>query len=149
MGLVWALIVILFIVLFFVPKKLSLKENLIMFPFIGYFAAVSHVVVGLMLDYVDFGYYKKVEVTDLFLVMLTPSLIGLLFLNLVKNGKFLRYVIIWTILSFLIESAFSLNGYMKHLEWKLWYSIPVYFMAFFTLHWFFYRVVRKSRLSKG
>ncbi len=113
-----------------------------MFPFVGYFAAVAHVLVGLMLDYVDFGPTKSVEFSDFALVAFAPSLIALLFLNFMKQEKHLLYVIIWTIFSFLIELLLSINGYMKHLEWKIWYSIPVYLLAFFLLQWFFQRIVR-------
>ncbi|MGF3104782.1 hypothetical protein [Rossellomorea sp. DUT-2] len=142
MMLVWGLILLLVVALFIMPKRLTVRENLIMFPFVGYFAAVAHVLVGLMLDYVDFGPTKSVEFSDFALVAFAPSLIALLFLNFMKQEKHLLYVIIWTIFSFLIELLLSINGYMKHLEWKIWYSIPVYLLAFFLLQWFFQRIVR-------
>ncbi|MGM0751544.1 MAG: hypothetical protein ACQET6_06395 [Bacillota bacterium] len=142
MILVWGLILFLVIAMMFVPKRLTVRENLIMFPFVGYFAAVAHVLVGLMLDYVDFGPTKSVEFSDFALVAFAPSFIALLYLNMLKPDKSVFYVLIWTFFSFFIELLLSYNGYMKHLEWKIWYSIPVYLVAFFTLHWFFQRVVR-------
>ncbi|MGM0840018.1 MAG: hypothetical protein ACQEWE_04775 [Bacillota bacterium] len=142
MILVWGIILLLVVALFIMPKRLTVRENLIMFPFVGYFAAVAHVLVGLILDYVDFGPTKSVEISDFALVAFAPSLIALLFLNFMKQEKHLLYVIIWTIFSFLIELLLSINGYMKHLEWKIWYSIPVYLLAFFLLQWFFQRIVR-------
>ncbi|RBP02996.1 hypothetical protein [Rossellomorea aquimaris] len=144
MMLVWGLILLLVVALFMMPKGLTVRENLIVFPFVGYFAAVAHVLVGLLLDYVDFGSTKSVEFSDFALVAFAPSLIALLFLNFMKQEKLLLYVIIWTIFSFLIELLLSFNGYMKHLEWKIWYSIPVYLLAFFLLHWFFQRIVRNG-----
>ncbi|WRP07633.1 hypothetical protein U9J35_05545 [Rossellomorea aquimaris] len=147
MMLVWGLILFLVVALMFMPKRLTVRENLIMFPFVGYFAAVAHVLVGLLLDYVDFGPTKSVEFSDFALVAFAPSFIALLFLNFMKQDKHVLYVIIWTIFSFLIEVLFSLNGYMKHLEWKIWYSIPVYLVAFFLLNWFFQHVVRKGSQS--
>ncbi|MFI8575516.1 hypothetical protein ACIGEL_07360 [Rossellomorea aquimaris] len=147
MMLVWGLILLLVVALSMMPKRLTVRENLIMFPFVGYFAAVAHVLVGLLLDYVDFGPTKSVEFSDFALVAFAPSFIALLFLNFMKQDKHLLYVIIWTIFSFLIEVLFSLNGYMKHLEWKIWYSIPVYLVAFFLLHLFFQHVVRNGSQS--
>ncbi|MGG1631201.1 hypothetical protein [Rossellomorea sp. NRS-1567] len=147
MMLVWGLILLLVVALSMMPKRLTVRENLIMFPFVGYFAAVAHVLVGLLLDYVDIGPTKSVEFSDFALVAFAPSFIALLFLNFMKQDKHLLYVIIWTIFSFLIEVLFSLNGYMKHLEWKIWYSIPVYLVAFFLLHWFFQHVVRNGSQS--
>ncbi|MGM0829326.1 MAG: hypothetical protein ACQEU4_13995 [Bacillota bacterium] len=144
MMLVWGLIVFLVVALMIMPKRLTVRENLIMFPFVGYFAAVAHILVGLMLDYVDFGQTKSVEFSDFALVVFTPSFIALLFLNFMKPDKPLFYVLIWTIFSFFLEILLSFNGYMKHLEWKIWYSIPVYVVAFFLLHWFFQHVVRNG-----
>lgn len=118
-----------------------------MFPFVGYFAAVAHILVGLKLDYVDFGLTKSVEISDFALVALAPSFIALLFLNFMKPDKPLFYVLLWTVFSFLLEVLLSFNGYMEHLEWKIWYSIPVYIVAFLTLHWFFEHVVRNASKS--
>jgi hypothetical protein len=144
---VWGLILLLVIALMIVPKRLTVRENLIMFPFVGYFAAVAHVLVGIMLDYVDFGPTKSVEISDFALVAFAPSFIALLYLNMLKPDKPVFYVLIWTLFSFFIELLLSFTGYMKHLEWKIWYSLPVYLVAFLTLHWFFQHVVRNGSKS--
>ncbi|WP_041967520.1 hypothetical protein [Mesobacillus selenatarsenatis] len=143
MFFVWGLIVILLIALLFMPKKLSFRENIIIAPIVGYFAWVAHILIGVKLDFVDFGPTKKVEYTDYALVSLVPPLMAVLFLNFIKNNKYLLYVIIWTILSALIEFILSEVGYMKHDDWKMWYSIPVYFVAYFLLHWGFNKVISK------
>jgi len=145
--LVWGLILFLVVALLVMPKRLTVKENLIMFPFVGYFAAVAHILVGIMVDLVDFGPTKSVEFTDFVLVAFAPSFIALLFLNFMKPDKPLIYTMIWTVFSFLLEVLLSFNGYMEHLEWKIWYSIPVYIVAFLTLHWFFQYVVRNGSKS--
>ncbi|MCM3576383.1 MULTISPECIES: hypothetical protein [Mesobacillus] len=141
MLLVWVLIALLIIFTIFMPKRLTVKENIIMFPIIGYFAWTAHTVFGMMLDFVDFGPTKKVELTDWALVTFIPPLLGILFLNF-KTSKYMIYVVIWTISSFLIELLLDIFGYMKHSEWIIWYSIPTYLLAYFSLHWFFQRVIR-------
>jgi hypothetical protein len=142
--LVWGLIVLLILLLFFMPKRLSLKENIIMFPIIGYFAWTTHIFVGIMLNFVDFGPTPNVEFTDWALVTFIPALIGILFLNF-KTDRYMIYVLTWTFSSFLIELLLDVVGYMKHSEWKIWYSLPVYFISFYSLHWFFKKVIRSSK----
>jgi hypothetical protein len=125
------------------PKRLTIRENILIFTIVGYFAWVAHILFGIKLDLLDFGPTKKVEYTDFALVSLLPSLLSVLYLNYKKEDKYLLYVFLWTVLSFLIEFLFSTAGYMKHTEWKMWYSIPVYFVAYSMLHWFNKHVLRK------
>ncbi len=125
------------------PKTLTIRENIIIVPTVGYFAWISHILIGIKLDFLDFGPTKQVEYTDWALVSLVPSLLAVLYLNFERENKYLLYIIIWTALSFLLEFILSKVGYMKHDEWKIWYSIPVYFAAYFVLHWFFKKVVKK------
>jgi len=140
---VWGIIMIFALVILIMPRRLTFKENIIIFPIVGYFAWISHIIVGVMLDFLDFGPTKKVEFTDWALVSLLPSILAILFLNFKVDNKYLLYVFIWTILSFLIELALSLIGYMKHSGWSIWYSIPVYFLAYVMLHLFFNKVVQR------
>ncbi|MGM0852871.1 MAG: hypothetical protein ACQEWI_09730 [Bacillota bacterium] len=144
MMLVWGLILFLVVALMIMPKRLTVRENFIMFPLVGYFAAGAHILVGIMLDFVDVGPTKSVEFSDFVLVAFAPSFIALLFLNFMKPEKPVFYVLVWTIFSFFLEILLSFNDYMKYFEWKIWYSIPVYVVAFFLLHWFFQHVVRNG-----
>jgi hypothetical protein len=47
-------------------------------------------------------------------------------------------------LSFLMELLLEKIGYMKHHQMKIWYSIPVYIVAYFALHWFFNMVIKSQ-----
>lgn len=139
---VWGMIGLLLIATLLMPKRLTMREDIITFLIVGYFAWVSHILVGIKLDWVDFGPTKKVEYTDWALVSLVPPFLAVLYLNFKKEKLSLLYIIIWTILSFLIEYLLGKIGYMKHHQWKVWYSIPVYFAAYFALHWFFNKVIK-------
>lgn len=138
---VWGIIVVLILLITILPKRLSLKEVIIMFPIIGYFAWTAHIVVGIMLDFVDFGPTKNVEFTDWALVTFIPSLMGILFLNF-KTNRLIFYIVFWTVVSFLIELFLDVIGYMKHTEWNILYSVPTYLLAYFLLHRFYESIIK-------
>ncbi|MGV2941516.1 hypothetical protein AB5I83_18080 [Mesobacillus sp. LC4] len=138
---VWGMIVVLILLITILPRRLSLKEVIILFPIIGYFAWTAHIVVGIMLDFVDFGPTKKVEFTDWALVTFIPSLMGILFLNF-KMNRLIFYIVVWTVISFSIELFLDVIGYMKHTEWSILYSIPTYLLAFYLLHRFYESVIK-------
>ncbi|MEH6955574.1 hypothetical protein [Neobacillus drentensis] len=101
--------------------------------------------IGVKLDWLDFGPTKKVEYTDWVLVSLVPSLLAVLYLNFKKEKQSLLYSMIWTAISFLMEFLLAKIGYMKHHQWKIWYSIPVYFAAYIALDWFFNKVIKNRK----
>lgn len=47
MVFVWALIILLLVTMIFMPKRLTLKENIIIIPTVGYFAWISHIIIGI------------------------------------------------------------------------------------------------------
>lgn len=127
------------------PKRLTWREDIITFLIVGYCAWVSHILIGVKLDWLDFGPTKKVEYTDWVLVSLVPSLLAVLYLNFKKEKLHLLYIMIGTALSFLMEFLLAKIGYMKHHQWKIWYSIPVYFAAYIALDWFFNKVIKNRK----
>ncbi len=140
---VWGIILFLVFAIIVSPKRLTLRESLVIFTTVGYFAWDAHIIIGFMLDFLDFGPTKKVEFTDWALVSFVPPLIAILFLNLKKTDNYLLYALIWTVISFFLEWLLSRVGYMKHLEWKIWYSIPVYFLAYLLLPWYLKEGIKK------
>ncbi|MCE4048197.1 CBO0543 family protein [Bacillus sp. Au-Bac7] len=142
MYILWSTVGLLVIMLFFMPKQLTWRENVIVVPIVSYCAWLAHFFIAVKLDYVDFGPSKEVEFTDFALVSLVPPLLTVLYLNFQKNNHYLLYVIIWTAISFLIEYLLHKAGFMKHFEWKLWHSIPVYFISYLGLYWFYRKVIK-------
>lgn len=143
----WIILAVLIIVLFFMPKRLTLKENILVFASIGYIAWNSHMIIGVMLDLLDFGRSKEVEFIDWLFVTLSPPLIAVLYLNFKKTDRYLLYAIGWTILSFFFEWSLVLSGYMKNVGWKTWYAIPVYLAIYLFLPWFLNTVIRGSNVG--
>jgi hypothetical protein len=140
----WVSLAALMLAMLFMPKRLTLRENILVFASVGYLAWSSHLVMGVMINLYDFGRTEKVEFLDWLLITLAPSLITVLYLNLKKTDRYLLYAGTWTIVSFFFEWGLVQAGYMKNAGWKTWYSIPVYLMAYLLLPWFLNAVIRKS-----
>lgn len=140
----WVSLTVLVLAVLFMPKRLTLRENILVFATIGYIVWNGHLIVGIMLDLYNLGRSEKIEFLDWLLVTLAPALIAVLYLNFKKTDKYLLYAVTWAILSFFFEWGLVFSDYMDNIGWKTWYSIPVYLMAFLFLPWFLNVVIRRS-----
>ena len=138
-----AILVVLIIAIIFMPKRLTLKENIIIVPTVGYFAWISHIIVGLILDLYDMGTTKKIDMSDWTLVTFVPSFMAVVFLNFKKTNKLFVYTLVWTVLSALAEFVLTKSGYMKYHGWSIWYSLPIYYLSFIILTWYYKLIVKK------
>jgi hypothetical protein len=143
MLIAWIFVIILILAVLFMPKRLTFRENMIVFFSVGYFAWIAHFSTGLMADLYDLGSTKKVEFDDWLMVTLVPSLISIVYLNFKKRDYGFLYIVIWTILSTLGEFTLVQLEYMRYQGWKLWYSIPVYLLAYLILPWYLNSIIRK------
>ncbi|WHY69367.1 hypothetical protein [Neobacillus sp. SuZ13] len=114
-----AILVVLIIAIIFMPKRLTLKENIIIVPTVGYFAWISHIIVGLILDLYDMGTTKKIDMSDWTLVTFVLSFMAVVFLNFKKTNKLFVYTLFWTVLSALAEFVLTKSGYMKYHGWSI------------------------------
>lgn len=143
----WISILVLSLAVLFVKKRLSLRENIIIFVTIAFISQMSDRYVGAILDLFDIGPTKEVDLIDLFFVPIVPSCIAILFLNTFKRSRYVIYAIVWSVLSFLYEWSLVYFGYMKLRSWKPWYSIPVYIAVFFLLPWYL-RYIKRETAAK-
>ncbi len=65
------------------------KVNIIIIPTVGYFAWISHIIVGLIIDLYDMGPSKKIGMADWALITFVPSFIAVVFLNFKKTNNLL------------------------------------------------------------
>jgi hypothetical protein len=127
----------------FIPKQVSLRESIVIFPTVGYFAWIAHTLVGLMADLLDFGPTKDIEFADWALITFVPSLMAILYLNLMKTDKALLYALVWTIVSLLIELLLVQVGFMKYKGWNIEYSALFYVIAYLLLLPWYYKATVK------
>ncbi|KYG30346.1 hypothetical protein ACU3L3_12470 [Priestia endophytica] len=94
MLIAWIFVIILILAVLFMPKRLTFRENMIVFFSVGYFAWIAHFSTGLMADLYDLGSTKKVEFDDWLMVTLVPSLISIVYLNFKKRDYGFLYIVI-------------------------------------------------------
>jgi hypothetical protein len=126
---------VLTLAVFFMPKRLTLKENILIFATVGYMSWNADLLAGVLLNLFNLGPTPKVDPSDILLISFVPSLIAILSLNFMTNNIW-AYVIGSSAFSFFYEWLTVYVGYMKNLGWKTWYSIPVYIVVFFLLKWY-------------
>ncbi|MEH7335134.1 hypothetical protein V7161_21130 [Neobacillus drentensis] len=122
---------LLFIYALFMPKKeIGWREFYITFGFIGYFAWISDSLFGKMFDLVDFGNPKVTGIGEFLSYSLIPSSLAVIYLNYFKKTNKWMLVIIFTIISTLIEWGMRKAGYMKVHGWSFILSIPLYLVVY-------------------
>lgn len=138
--------ILLVIVYIFIPKKLNKPETYVTFGVIGYVVWMVNITIAAPFDIFDIG-TKRDGLPELLLYGFIPSLIGIIFLNLLeaisrKRALIISFIIISTILEWLAEKT----GIMTSEIWKFYYSIPVFAFVFFIgLPWHikFVRTIKK------
>ena len=134
-----SLSLLLFLYVLFMPKKeIGWREWYITFGVIGYVAWIGDSLIGRMLDLVDFGHANVTGIGEFLSYSIIPSALSVIYLNYFKKTNKWILVIIFTILSTLIEWGMRQVGYMKPHGWSFFISIPLYFVVFsifLPLHW--------------
>ncbi len=118
------------------PAKLKRQEFLFHFATVGYVVWMVNITIAAPFDIFDIG-TKRDGLPELLLYGFIPSLLALIFLNFYKEGKKnISLVFLFVIISFILEYFTTKSGIMTSGIWKPWYSIPVFFIAYyFYLPW--------------
>lgn len=123
-------LILLLYALFMPKKEINWRDFYVTFGVIGFVAWVSDSLFGKMLDLVDFGDPQVTGIGEFLSYSLIPSSLGVIYLNYYKKTNKWALVIIFTILSALIEWGMRKIGYMKIHGWSFFISIPVYLVVF-------------------
>jgi hypothetical protein len=122
---------ILFLYALFMPKKeINWRDFYVTFGVIGFAAWVSDSLFGKMLDLVDFGDPQVTGIGEFLSYSLIPSSLGVIYLNYFKKTNKWALVIVFTVISALIEWGMRKVGYMKIHGWSFFISIPVYLVVY-------------------
>ncbi|WP_102275147.1 hypothetical protein [Cytobacillus massiliigabonensis] len=132
-----ALGIISLLYILFMPKHISWKVIYLTFGIGGFMATLLDVIVmSGWLDVFDLGQSKIPGLGDLISYSLIAPCFAVIFLNYFNPEKKWKYVVLFTLLSFLSEWMLVKVGYMKLKGWNTWWSLPVYFFIFgFWLPW--------------
>jgi hypothetical protein len=130
-------VIISFVIIYFMPPKISKKEMYITWFVIAAITLFVDIIIGASLDTFDYGTDKKPRIPETVIeVTLTPAS-SIIFLNFMpkKLGKFFLYVVGWTIFAILFEWICVKVGYLTYKNWRLIYSIPFYPLTSIFLRW--------------
>ncbi|WLD94060.1 hypothetical protein [Alkalihalobacillus sp. AL-G] len=125
------------ILLFFIPKRLSIKEVYNTWTAIALLTVLTDLIVGAVFDKFDFAGSKKIQLSDLFFEITITPVYGIILLCLMPESKvrFLITSLLWTVIGISIEWLNVMVGYLDYKGWSLWYSIPFYFATCYFLRW--------------
>ncbi|YCA46528.1 hypothetical protein M1E11_26215 (plasmid) [Bacillus sp. JZ8] len=127
---------ILLLIVIFIPKRITWKEIFITFCIIGYIVCIVDLTIAAPFDIFDIGHPKKVGLLEILLYGFIPSCLSVIYLNYYKLDKKWFFVILFVILSLILEWLTVKVGVMKLKYWKTWWSTPVHFVAYaFFLPW--------------
>lgn len=143
--LTYGTVIILGLIVYFMPKKITRKEMYITWFVISAITLFTDIIVGASFDLFNFGVDKKPRVPETILEVTLSPLASIIFLNFMpkKLLKFYLYVIAWTIASILFEYACLKVGYLSYKGWKLIYSAPFYIFTSLFLRWH-YKYIRDN-----
>ncbi|MBN8203559.1 hypothetical protein [Bacillus sp. NTK034] len=127
-------LVLISIVIFMSKKRICWKEIYIIFGLIGYIVWMVDITIAVPLDLFDIGDPQKEGLPELLLFGIIPSCLSVIYLNFYKNESKWFWVILFVILSLILEWLTVKVGLMK--RWNTWWSTPVHFIAYaFFLPW--------------
>ncbi|MFS0778112.1 hypothetical protein ABC255_19190 [Neobacillus sp. 3P2-tot-E-2] len=137
---------ILFLYALLMPKKeISWRELYITMGVIGFLTWVSDSIFAKYLDLVDFGNPKIVGIGEFITYNFLPSSLSVIYLNYLKKSNKWILVIIFTVISFLIEWSVEKVGYMKLTNWNHLFSIPIFFLVYSYILPLHFRIIKCSK----
>lgn len=127
---------VLLLIVIFMRKKITWKEIYITFGVVGYIVWMIDMILAVPFDFFDLGNPQKEGVPELLLFGIIPSCLSVIYLNYFNPDKKWYFVIMFVILSLLLEWGTVKVGLMELKHWETWWSTPVHFVAYaFYLPW--------------
>lgn len=123
--------IILFLYALLMPKKMiNWRELYITIGVIGLVTWIADGIFARYLDLVDFGNPNISGIGEFISYSLVPSSLAVIYLNYLNKENKWKLVIIFTLISILIEWTVAKVGYMKLPHWSHLYSIPIFFLVY-------------------
>ncbi|MFC0271465.1 hypothetical protein ACFFIX_08360 [Metabacillus herbersteinensis] len=127
---------VLLLFMIFMPKRLSWREIYITFSLIGYIVWTVDMTLAAPLDIFDIGHPKKEGLPEILLFSVIPSCLSVIYLNYYSQEKKWFYVVLFVVVSLILEWVTVKVGLMELKLWKTWWSTPVHFVAYaYFLPW--------------
>jgi hypothetical protein len=142
---VWILVMISILTVLIMPKKnLTWVGVFITIGVSGELTWASDSITGSVIDLFDLAKKQTTQFSDALLISFVPACIATIYVNFYQTYKKWIFPFVFTLLCFVLELGLVKVGYMQNNEWKTWYGIPVYFIAFrFFFPWYLKLLSRK------
>ncbi|WP_163536258.1 CBO0543 family protein [Gracilibacillus sp. YIM 98692] len=135
--------ILLVIIAWFMPKRLTRTEIYIIFFTVSYIEIISDAIFGNIMDLYYFGGGEEISLEVLLIKVIMAPMYGIIFLNYMpeRRSHFIIYWLVWVAFSTFYEWLTIVFGYLTYKNWTLWYSALFYLAAipFFRWHFYFIR----------
>ncbi|OAS89147.1 MULTISPECIES: hypothetical protein [Metabacillus] len=135
-------LILLLYALLMPKKEINWRELYITIGVIGLLTWISDNIFAGIFDLVDFGHPKISGIGELITYSFIPSSLAVIYLNYLNSSNKWRLVIIFIVISVLIEWAVVSVGYMKLKEWNHIFSIPIFFVVYSYFLPFHIRIIK-------
>ncbi|WP_353948304.1 hypothetical protein ABNN70_15405 [Sporolactobacillus sp. Y61] len=123
-------ILLVLIVLFMRKREMNWRYIYFTFGIVGTMTWVIDMIVGVFFHGYILGWDHVIGLGDLFGVTLIPSFLAIIFLNYRTPSNKWLMLILFILLSLLIEGGAMATGYFRQRNWNLFYSVLGYVVVF-------------------
>lgn len=137
MAFVYIVTLLLAIIVWFMPKRLSRQEMYSVWIIVSYIEITVDLTLGVVFDLYYFVEGKSISPQAIFLKTIMAPLFGIIFSNFMPRSfkKFIPYALFWAIFSTFFEWLTIKSGYLTYTGWKLWWSGVFYLFAVLFMRW--------------
>jgi hypothetical protein len=138
--------IILLLVALLMPKKnIGWREFYITMGVIGLVTWVADGIFARFLDLVDFGHPKISGIGELITYSFVPSSLAVIYLNYLNLANKWKLVILFILISILIEWSVVQVGYMKLTHWNHLFSLPIFFIVYSFVLPIHFRIIKCNK----
>lgn len=136
-------IVLVLTALFIPKKKISWIEMYTTFGIVGLFTWITDGIIARGFDLIDLGDPNTGGIGEILSYTFIPTSLSILFINYFTKKNKWKLTILFTILSFLIETGMLYFGYMEYSGWNRFISFIVFIIAFYFLVPLHIKIIRR------
>jgi len=138
-----SLAIIIFLCALLMPKKkINWREFYITIGVVGFLTWIADGIFARYLDLVDFGDPNITGIGEFISYSFVPSSLAVIYLNYLSLENKWKLVIIFTLISVLIEWSVEQVDYMKLIHWNHLYSIPIYLLIYSYILPLHFRIIK-------
>lgn len=132
----YSILVINLLIIWFMPKRLTIKEIYATWFVIALINLSTDVLLSLYFKLYELN-GPGVQLAVHFIELTLGASFGIIYLNFMPFNwrSFTIYTAIWTVFSIIFELVMVKCQFINYMEWKIWYSIPYYIVAFLFMRW--------------